>query len=150
MYFLWLERIDRLILSLVKKNPRLTAPQIQKILSESHGIQVSRRIISLRLNSAGFKGRRPRKTPLHKQRHLDARLAFAKDHLEKPFKFWSRVLWTDETKIELFGVNDVEYVYRQPNTAFDPKNTLPTVKHGGGSIMLWGAMSAKGVGLLRK
>ena len=31
-------------------------------------------------------------------------------------------------------------------TEHHTKNTIPTVKHGGGNIMLWGCFSAKGPG----
>ncbi|KAK6307924.1 hypothetical protein J4Q44_G00211950 [Coregonus suidteri] len=37
----------------------------------------------------------------------------------------------DETKIELFDINSTRRVWRRRNAAYDPKNTIPTVKHGG-------------------
>ena len=57
-----------------------------------------------------------------------------------------KVLWSDETKIELFGYNDQRYVWKRQGEAFNPKNTIPTVKHGGGSIMLWACFAASGTG----
>ena len=59
-----------------------------------------------------------------------------------------KVLWTDKTKIELFGRNDKRYVWRKPNAAFEEKNLMPTVKHGGGSILVWGCFAASGTGRL--
>ena len=47
-----------------------------------------------------------------------------------------KVLWSDETKIEVFGLNAKHYVWQTTNTAHHPDHTIPTVKHGGGSIML--------------
>lgn len=40
------------------------------------------------------------------------------------------------------------FVWRKPNTEFNYKNTKATVKHGGGSVMVWGCMSSAGVGNL--
>ena len=53
----------------------------------------------------------------------------------------NEILWSDETKIELFGMNTKRHVWRKPGT-------IPMVKHGGGSIMLWGCFSAAGTGRL--
>ena len=52
-----------------------------------------------------------------------------------------KILWSDETKIELFGLNAKRHVWRKPAT-------IPTMKHGGGSIMLWGCFSVAGTGRL--
>ena len=49
----------------------------------------------------------------------------------------NNILWPDESKIELFGLNAKRHVWRKPGT-------IPTVKHGGGSIMLWEFFSGTG------
>ncbi len=38
---------------------------------------------------------------------------------------WVKVLWSDETKIQLFGINLTRRVWRRRNAAYDPKNTSP-------------------------
>lgn len=42
-----------------------------------------------------------------------------------------------ETKPELFGQMNSNYVWRKVNEAHKPKNTLPAIKHGGVRILLW-------------
>ena len=75
---------------------------------------------------------------------MKARFEFAKRHMGVSLNVWRKVLWSDETKIELFSHQGKRYVWRKPNMSHHPKNTIPTVKHGGGSIMLWGCFSAAG------
>ena len=51
------------------------------------------------------------------------------------------ILGSDETKIELFGLNAKHHVWRK-------LCTIPTVKHGDGSIKLLGCFSAAVIGRL--
>ncbi|KAI4882550.1 hypothetical protein NFI96_034484 [Prochilodus magdalenae] len=75
---------------------------------------------------------------------------FANEHLDDSETDWEKVLWSKETNIELFGINSTCRVWRKRNADYDPKNTILTVKHGGGNIMFWGCFSAKGTGLLQR
>ncbi len=81
--------------------------------------------------------------------HKKARKQFAEDKQTKDMNYWNHVLWSDETKINLVGSDGVKYVWRQPGEEYKDKRVLPTVKHGGGSVMVWGCMSAAGTGELQ-
>ena len=59
-------------------------------------------------------------------------------------------MWSDETKIELFGIKSTHCVWRKRNAEYNPKNTIPTVKHGGANLMPWGCFSAQGTGRLHR
>jgi hypothetical protein len=48
---------------------------------------------------------------------------FAKRHLNDSQTMRNKILWSDETKIELFGWNAKRHVGRKPGT-------IPTMKHG--------------------
>jgi hypothetical protein len=53
----------------------------------------------------------------------------------------NKILWSDETQIELFGLIAKRHIWRK-------SGIIPTVKHGGGSIMLWWCFSEAGTGRL--
>lgn len=76
----------------------------------SSGVDVSRNTDVRAPRCSGLQGHRPRRTPLLKERHITARLRFAREHLKGKDEFWKSALWSDETKLELFGHMDVAYV----------------------------------------
>ena len=62
------------------------------------------------------------KVPLLKKAHVQACLKFAKEHLDDLEEAWEKVMWSDEAKIELFGINSTRRVWRKINAEYNPKN----------------------------
>ncbi|KAK3560343.1 hypothetical protein QTP86_006428 [Hemibagrus guttatus] len=137
----------KMITRTVSKNPRTTRGDLVNDLQRAE-TKVTKATISNTLRRQGLKSCSARRVPLLKPVHVRARLKFAREHLDDPEEDWENVIWSDETKIELFGKNSTCRVWRRKNAELHPKNTIPTVKHGGGNIMLWGCFSAKGPGRL--
>ncbi len=107
------------------------------------GQPVSAQTICRTLHQIGLHGCHRRRKPLLKMMHKKARKQFPEDKQTKDMDYWNHVLWFDETKINLF----VQMVSRrQPGEEYKDKCVLPTVMHGGGSVMVWGCMSAAGTG----
>ena len=88
----------------VTLKPTMTLRDLQSSVSEM-GVSVHTSTISRSLHKAGLYGRVARKKPLLKKPHLKARMEFAKKHVDDTADMWKKVLWSDETKIELFGLN---------------------------------------------
>ncbi len=101
---------------------------------------VSKSTIKRRLHQSEYRGFTTRCKPLVSIKNRKARLEFAKRHLKKPSQFWNNILWTDETKINLYQSDGKRRVWRRKGTAHDPKHTTSSVKHGGGSVMAWACM----------
>ena len=57
-------------------------------------------------------------------------------------RHFANILCTDEVKMEFFGHS--QKCVRREKGAFDEKNTLPSVEHGGGDIVVWGSVAATG------
>lgn len=65
----------------------------------------------------------------------------------KEKNFGSPILCADGTKTVLFGHRDVTLLWRRGDV-FNPKNSIPTVKHGDGNLMFWGVFQALGQEIL--
>uniref|UniRef100_A0A8C2KBE1 Transposase Tc1-like domain-containing protein n=1 Tax=Cyprinus carpio TaxID=7962 RepID=A0A8C2KBE1_CYPCA len=120
-------KAQRRLIQEVTKNPTTTSKELQASLA-SVKVSVHDSTIRKRLGKNGL--RKPLK------------------QLDDPQDFWENTRWTDETKVELFGRCVFHYVWCKSNTAFQKKNIIPTVKYGGGSVMVWGCFAASGPGRL--
>ncbi len=87
-----------MILRKVRDQPRTTREDQVNDLKRA-GTTVSTVTISNTLHRHGLKFCSMRKVSLLKPAHVQARLKFAKDHLDDPEEAWEKVMWSDETKI---------------------------------------------------
>lgn len=139
------QREEKFVLREIKKNPKKSAPEIAAELQQLNGKMVHEDTIRRVLHQGGFKSGTPYKT---KQNRLK-RLKFAQKYKNSSPDFWDKVIWSDESRFNVFGSDGCIKVWRKPNTGLHPSNTIKTVKHGGGGIMIWGCMSTAGVGNLQ-
>uniref|UniRef100_A0A3B3QQY6 Transposase Tc1-like domain-containing protein n=1 Tax=Paramormyrops kingsleyae TaxID=1676925 RepID=A0A3B3QQY6_9TELE len=139
------DRGRRALVREVTKSLMVTLSELQRS-SVERGDPSRRTTISAAIHQSGLYGRVARRKPLLSKRRIEARLEFAERHLKDSQTMRNKILWSDETKIELLGVNARCHVWRKPGSAHHQANTIPTVKHGAGSIMLWGCFSAAGTG----
>ena len=60
------------------------------------------------------------------------------------------MIWSDESKFELFGGNGRRWVWRQPHEKYDVDCLIPTVKSGQQGVMVWGYFTKHNLGSLVK
>ena len=140
--------LDRVIQRKVKVDRRKSASSVKIDIESELGITISEQTVRRRLHEIGLKGRVARKKPYVNKVNRGKRLEYAKTYREKPLGYWDHVLWTDESKFNLFGSDGKVMVWRTPKEELDPKCTVPTVKYGGGNVKCWGCFSSCGVGNL--
>ncbi|KAG1136935.1 hypothetical protein G6F37_013629 [Rhizopus arrhizus] len=77
---------------------------------------------------------------------MKRRLAWAKKYQNWTTDDWRRVLFSDETKVNIWGSDGCKYYWSRPGDPLKPHHIDVTVKHGGGSLMMWGCMTYEGPG----
>ena len=132
----------------LRRSSRELRDDINSMLTND--IAVSSSTVRRRLIEKGLVGRVAAKKPLLRENNRVKRLNFAKKHKHWTKEDWYQVLWTDESKFEQFGTKRRVYVRRRKGERYKNECLLPTLKHGGGSIMVCGAISAAGTGDLVK
>jgi hypothetical protein len=101
-----------------------------------------------RLHELGLQARPPLHVPLLSRKQMRLRLAWGQVHSPWLEEAWKKIIFSDESKFNLIGSDGRQWVWRHNGEALDPRYTKKTVKYGGGSVMVWGCITAYGVGRL--
>lgn len=99
-------RTERMITSLSQRQPELTSTDIRRELD----LDVSARTVRRILVRNELHGRSARRVPHITKQNVEKRIKFANEHIFCSEKKWRNVLWSDETKINLFGSDGKKYV----------------------------------------
>ena len=132
----------RILLREVRSNRRIRAEKLKSHVKEYFGKYCSTQTIRNTIHQKGFKGYVAIAKPFISKRKAKKRLKFAKEHLNKPYLFWKGIIWSDESKFNLFGSDGNQIVWRKPHEALNNLCLKPTSKYGDGSVMFWGCMSS--------
>ena len=141
-------RQDRELVRLCLRDRKATAPDLKCRWTEACGTTVSVQTVRRRLLNKGLRGcvavKKPKLTGSHKRKRLE----WAKERRLWTTNDWSKVLWSDESTFELWRTRGRVWVRRRQGERFLEECIVPTIKHGGGKVMVWGTMARSGVGSL--
>lgn len=135
---------------IVKKENRKSAEQIKDQFNENTGLHVSTKTIRRSLHDLNIYSRVPVSKPLINEQQRINRLNWCIERKDWSIRKWKNVIWSDESRFTLFKTDGPGRVWRTPGTRYNIENISPTIKHGGGGIMVWGCFSGKGLGPLIK
>lgn len=141
---------ERHILRSISSGRLDTATQIQRDLKNRQGINITTQTVRNMLKRNGLKSAVKVKKPLLKAKHRKQRLEFAKKYQHWTTEDWRQVIFSDETKINRFGSDGRKWCWKIPARPLQPNHVIPTIKHGGGSLMVWGCITAQGVGYMAR
>ncbi|EIE82427.1 hypothetical protein RO3G_07132 [Rhizopus delemar RA 99-880] len=113
---------------------------------KSIGCSVSKWQAKRLMNELGFKATLKKSKPFLSDQHQKNSLKWCKKHQNWTVDDWKKVIFSDETKINIFGPDSNPYTWKEDGAVSRPHHVKQTVKYGGGSLMMWGCMTAKGVG----
>lgn len=137
-----LRHAERLIISGEARD----GSDVRRLLFPHVGASTIRR----NLCEIGLNGRVRRAKPFLKDEHINKRKRWADEHGDWEEEDWRMVSFADESKFNLFGSDGRQYCRRRPNEELLPRNVKKTVKHGGGSLQVWGCLTWNGTGRLHR
>jgi transposase len=141
------ERGNRHLRRVLRENQCTTLQELHENFVVSTSTKVSMISIRRYLHEQGFFGRVGVRKPLINEVNRRRRLFWAKER-KAWGKEWEKVIWSDESRFELYRGDGKKYVWRQPHEKYDVGCLIPTFKSGQKGVMVWGCFTKNGLGPL--
>ena len=128
------------------RNGKMDRPKAAVKFLASQGISMTYDGVKKMLRRNGFKARRKVNTNLITQTNMKLRLAWAKAHRHYNAADWSRWVFSDETRVNMWGSDGVSYYWSDKPGTMRPHQIKTQVQDNGGGVMFWGCITAEGPG----
>lgn len=128
---------DRHLRTLHLRNRFVTMTQTA---STALGHIINRNTVMRRLRAAGIRAYRPFRGMTLTPQHRINRLVWARRVRRWQRRDWSRVIFSDESRFNLFQADGRVRVYRRRGERLAPACIQEVVPYGGGSVMVWGGI----------
>lgn len=136
-------RDDRYIVSQALRNRKSTYNNIKNNLEDVRNVSVSVWTVRRRLLEVDIHSRRPARGPKLLRGHRIARLRFSQNYATWTDVEWSKVLFSDEARISLFGEDRRRKVLRRPGERYAEVCFEEITPYGGGSVMFWAGITSE-------
>ena len=121
-------RDDRALQRICLHNRRFTSSHLKREWEQFSGATSSARAVRRRLDDVGLFGHVARKKPLLTDRHRLLRLQCAKERKNCGMDQWYKVVWSNESKFNIFGSDGRVYIRRRVGDNYLPECVQSTVK----------------------
>ncbi|KAG1578082.1 hypothetical protein G6F48_012220 [Rhizopus delemar] len=127
---------ERYCVRQVTKNRMSSATKVAKELEKDTGRKVSAKTVRRTLRKAGLGAIEKPKKPLLSAKNIRKRLSWCMAHKDWTIDDWKRVVWSDETKINIFNSDGRTWTWIRSGESLKSYHVKMTVKHGGVPLLM--------------
>jgi len=141
------ERDKRHLTYIVKEDRKVTLNELNDKFIQATSNKICIRTLQKYLHEEGFYSRAGKRKPFVSEINRKKRLEWAKNKINWNSE-WNFIVWSDESRFEVFGGDGRHNVWRLPKEKYDIDCFIPTFKSGRKGVIVWGCFTLYSLGPL--